>query len=362
MFVWVIADKVLYSWDPTLAGWAVVAGYPAPIYMTDMQDNLIAAPVASQTLRWDGAHWVNTNLAADDLSDVAVSSPSAAQVLRYNGSAWVNAALSADDLSDVAISSPATGQVLRYNGTNWVNVPGLDMVQATAGTASITHMVTGDIQKRLIVGADGKLTWGSGALAGDTTLYRSAASTLKTDGALIVGGDLNYAAKSVGQGVIGVMYTNANTTVASNGAGAETAFPTASWASEPTFNFANGRLFKLTATYGPNTDSASAVWAYLRVRKGQASVSGTVLNLSYFAIPAGFASNGSSYTAVFYVKNNSGSTVSTKLSMTIQRTGGTGNLRFWAGSVAGGDCMSLLVEDVGAVADQTDLAAASVQI
>lgn len=60
--------------------------------------------------------------------------------------------------------------------------------RATATDSAITTKVTGDTQQRLIIPADGKLTWGSGSLAGDTNLYRSAADTLKTDDAFQVVG------------------------------------------------------------------------------------------------------------------------------------------------------------------------------
>jgi hypothetical protein len=50
---------------------------------------------------------------------------------------------------------------------------------------------TNDTFARFTVRADGMQTWGLGSQAVDTDLYRSASSTLATDGNLIVGGNLD---------------------------------------------------------------------------------------------------------------------------------------------------------------------------
>lgn len=54
------------------------------------------------------------------LADVTISSPTAAQTLRYDGADFVNAALSVDDLSDVDITTaaPTDGQVLAWDNAN----------------------------------------------------------------------------------------------------------------------------------------------------------------------------------------------------------------------------------------------------
>ncbi len=49
---------------------------------------------------------------------------------------------------------------------------------------------TADSEDRWLVDSDGDMWWSSGSAGIDTTLYRSAAATLKTDGKLIVGGTL----------------------------------------------------------------------------------------------------------------------------------------------------------------------------
>lgn len=52
---------------------------------------------------------------------------------------------------------------------------------SAASSQAIATRVAADTNDRLLVDAGGKLTWGSGAATGDTTLYRSAANTLTTD-------------------------------------------------------------------------------------------------------------------------------------------------------------------------------------
>lgn len=80
------------------------------------------------------------------------------------------------------------------NGTapasaSWVQIPNssasysglLAQERASAATTATQIKVTGDSQQRLTIGADGKLTWGSGSATGDTVLYREAASVLASD-------------------------------------------------------------------------------------------------------------------------------------------------------------------------------------
>ena len=52
---------------------------------------------------------------------------------------------------------------------------------ASAGSDAVTVYVDADTYARLKVEAGGRLTWGSGAAAGDVNLYRDAADVLRTD-------------------------------------------------------------------------------------------------------------------------------------------------------------------------------------
>lgn len=54
---------------------------------------------------------------------------------------------------------------------------------AAASTQALGVKVDLDSEARVKIDAGGKITWGSGSATGDTTLYRSAANTLKTDDA-----------------------------------------------------------------------------------------------------------------------------------------------------------------------------------
>lgn len=74
-------------------------------------------------------------------------------------------------------------------------VNGLDGTNFGAGALAADHVlraaVAGDANPRLAIQSDGKLVFGSGSGAGDTTLYRSAADILKTDDSLVVAGTVS---------------------------------------------------------------------------------------------------------------------------------------------------------------------------
>jgi len=82
-------------------------------------------------------------------------------------------------VGDVNVTNQASLAVRRPNATDPVEAYGVD----------------GDGSSRFLVTAEGRIGWGAGGTAArDTFLYRSAASTLKTDGKMIVSGELtvNY--------------------------------------------------------------------------------------------------------------------------------------------------------------------------
>ncbi len=66
-----------------------------------------------------------------------------------------------------------------------------------ANSSFISANVTSDTVDRFRVLASGQLSWGDGTNARDTNLYRSAASTLKTDNSLVVAGSLTVGGASV---------------------------------------------------------------------------------------------------------------------------------------------------------------------
>lgn len=84
---------------------------------------------------------------------------------------------------------------------------GLVHVGVTNTTDSaLQAYLTGDANSRFNVGGDGKIGWGPGPTARDTTLYRTEVGALKTDGSFTTGGDL--VAGGVGQSLLAIKTTN----------------------------------------------------------------------------------------------------------------------------------------------------------
>lgn len=68
----------------------------------------------------------------------------------------------------------------------------LSVRRAATGDAAVAFGVDGDGSSRFVINADGRIGWGpGGSVARDTFLSRSAAGTLKTEGALTVDGNLS---------------------------------------------------------------------------------------------------------------------------------------------------------------------------
>jgi hypothetical protein len=81
-------------------------------------------------------------------------------------------------LYDITISSQYGSATSRY----YVNHPQQSLLQIRDD---------GDVEPRLSIDAGGTVEWGSGSVAEDTNLYRAGSAQLKTDGAFIVGTNLN---------------------------------------------------------------------------------------------------------------------------------------------------------------------------
>ncbi|MEU8469609.1 hypothetical protein AB0F30_17075 [Streptomyces sp. NPDC029006] len=90
-----------------------------------------------------------------------------------------------------------------------------------ATVKAVQGQVAGDTQKRFQVLVDGSLSWGTGAAALDTTLYRAAAGRLKTDGALHAVTNLlvNTTSTGGGVGVLGVADATTDPTSTPTGGG-----------------------------------------------------------------------------------------------------------------------------------------------
>lgn len=87
------------------------------------------------------------------------------------------------------VSTLTTDGALVVGGTT-THQGSTDSTRPAASNSAYTSKVTTDAVVRHNVMADGKHEWGDGTNARDAVLYRSAAGTLKTDTAFVVGGDL----------------------------------------------------------------------------------------------------------------------------------------------------------------------------
>ena len=108
-----------------------------PATIDDLGDVVVTAAATGEVLRFDGANWVDAQLAYSDLSGtptlvtVATSglysdlsgTPTLGTAASTDAGDYATAGHthSVDDLTDVTITAAATGEVLRYNGTNWVD-------------------------------------------------------------------------------------------------------------------------------------------------------------------------------------------------------------------------------------------------
>jgi len=95
----------------------------------------------------------------------------------------------------------------------------IEFIGATGVNTSVDVLctyVSGDTEERYIIHADGSLAWGPGGVTStDTTLYRSAAGTLKTDGNLSVVGNITDATWTAD--TIGIAYGGTNLTTYTTG-------------------------------------------------------------------------------------------------------------------------------------------------
>lgn len=139
---------------------------------------------------------------------------------------------------------------------------------ASAGTQAVIGDVAGDTQVRWAILGDGRIQWGSGALAADTNLYRSAANVLKTDDAFHVAGLLQALASVDIDGTLTVDgAADFNSTVNMDGALTVTAGGVAvtggsSFANQVNINGTLTANSKLVANAGQNVQTATKTANY----------------------------------------------------------------------------------------------------
>ena len=160
-----------------------------------------------------------------------------------------------------------------------------------------------------------------------------------------------------------VGYMGANTTdngTVATGTGTEQNVPSASWDNEPTFVFPPGRMVEVTVVGGAFNSLGTAQAANIRVRKGAATIVGTVLGTWEHISPAGYLGAAISFTYITYIKNSRASAaVSTKLSLTIQRILGAGSYSLYGDATVP---LSVAVQDIGTIARHPELADIAVSV
>jgi hypothetical protein len=103
------------------------------------------------------------------------------------GALSAGATLSANGFHS-AIGASAGGILQITNTTSSPTSPTAQFTAEAAADLTLGIEVSGDSYFRFQVDSNGKLYWGTGAAAYDTTLYRSATNTLNASGAIVAGG------------------------------------------------------------------------------------------------------------------------------------------------------------------------------
>ena len=175
---------------------------------------------------------------------------------------------------------------------------------------------------------------------------------------VVTGGDQKFDLISAARGYRSANSSNNGTLVTTS---AEAAVPAASWDEEPTYTFVSDRIYQLDLQCGVYNSAATDSVARIRVRKGSASTTGQ--QLAFWQASPTSANIGSSSVGSFcgraYVKNNSGSNVSTKLSLTIEKQSGAANVSLY------GDAdmpVTLVVRDIGDADEQIGQADVATEI
>lgn len=316
-----------------------------------------------------------------------------------------NKTLGDPTINDATITGTVAGDIT-FSGINTFSdqaiFDGTGVFEDTVGTDPVLFIQTvGEANARAGWNANGTLLWSDGTAVADTNLYRSAANVLATDDKLHTGlgldiqttsaDQINFKASTAGTGGVamrlrdstnasvwsvddkgdtvaagsttttGVIATNPSTVGGvDQGAGFqqfkvvpqvtiantnETLLATTNAA----INFLNGRAYRVSI-WGYASSSSPDDYLYLRVRKG-AGVAGTLyvdqmristLGLIILNVPVSLGP---------IIRNVSGSTVSTTLSLTAQSsTAGSGQTAQWS-SNGGATSSYFYVEDIGLATD-----------
>lgn len=299
---------------------------------------------------------VETVNANSDKVDAAVGFLEATSSTRpsspYNGQA-----IRESDTGSLFVSNgsvPASGSWLPIWGANGPVVVGAVGVNAPLRGQTTSTLVNnrfidarkfGETYPGWQVDFDGRQQWGpGGATVPDTWLYRSAAATLRTGGALIVDGALTVVGSvsgSIARGIVGGRQITGTNNLGSALTTTET-MPTNMHSGS--ISLPASRRFQIHARFksvGSVTDDIFLA----RIREGASS--GTSGNqLVQANIHNHVAGNGSTGTVIAEYET-AGSAVSRIFSFTAQRVVGTGNMQFIGGDTGSLNVVGVWVYDVG---------------
>lgn len=136
------------------------------------------------------AHAASHAAGGSDALSLSASQISGLALVATSGSA---ADLSAGTLPDARLSSNVP---LKNTGNVYTALQQYERVDAA--NPFFSSLVAGSSYLQFQMHADGRLRWGSGVAAVDTTLYRSAAGALKTDGVLLAAGGVGVGNSTAG--------------------------------------------------------------------------------------------------------------------------------------------------------------------
>jgi hypothetical protein len=145
----------------------------------DLNGNAISGATANITVA------PGTTIATIYDSETGVGTVSQPLVSNADGSfdGWLQIGL-----YEMEISSSFGTATSRY----YVNHPQQSLLQGDSpDDENFQIRDDGDVEPRLSIDAGGTVEWGSGSVAEDTNLYRAGSAELKTDGAFVIGTNLN---------------------------------------------------------------------------------------------------------------------------------------------------------------------------
>ena len=103
-------DKVKLGDGETV--WTSLAYFGNLEALDNVGDVVLTGEAAGEFLKYDGANWINDNIAIDNVTNLTTELSGKADSSHTHGMS---------DLTAFEITDVATGQVLQYNGTDWVN-------------------------------------------------------------------------------------------------------------------------------------------------------------------------------------------------------------------------------------------------